>query len=329
MKNKTIILFVLFLINVSFVLSATYNLEVSWDNYFDTNTYENIIAYPYVNDGILTDNNTYTVYFTDLTDNSSTEMLWNVEDNLYSLVTNSTDEDDVPFRISLRNQGGDNISYYNYTGVMKFRDSFYVTIVLWKKGSNTSTFAEKYENRFAYIVLQNWTTAFKNPVLDMSYLDKGFSWLPLYGALGTTKLPKVIDVTESFWAPINNGEAKIKMYEYGNYSIYLLSEDVQNNITWPYEFIFPQTDHTKYKGMLTDKMSPITISSETDQTWDIYFSIWEVNKLDFAFEIGKYIILALIWVIGIIVIANVPGGLKGAIAFATAYWPVVALLGWL
>jgi len=330
MKNKILIFTLIFIINISFVLSTTYNIQASWDNYFDTNTFENVFAYTYVNDGSLISNNSYTAYFTDLTDNSSTEMYWDNVTKLFSVTINSTDEDDMNFRVSLRNQGDDNISYVNNTGILKFRDPFNVKIILWKKSNNNSNFAERYDNNFAYIYLQSWTTAFVNPVMDMSYLDTSFEWLPLYGALGTTsRIPKVIDTTESFWAPITNGEAEIKLYEFGNYSIYLLSQDIQGNITWNYEFIYPQTDHTKYKGMLTGKMSPINIVEEDDQTWDIYFSIWEVNKMDFVFEIGKYIVLIIIWIIGLLVIANLPGGAKAAVAFGTAYWPVMALLGWL
>ena len=308
------------------IVVGDFDINIDFNNFMTVGNSEEIKLYAYLYDERITSNSTYTGFLT----MNGIEYEMNFDDNLdvFNINVSSVIEENQDFQISLRDQPC-NFHIYDFENdTMKWRIPFYIDLYLWKKNGNDTT-TIPYKNEFAYIYLKNWNTSFTNEIKDISYLDEMFSWVPLYGSIGSTKLPQVINYDEVFWAPYSNGKAKIKLYESGNYSMYILTQDIVSNITWSYEFIRPQTGYENYKGEVTDKMNPLNIMSEEDQTFDIYFSMWEVNKMDILWDFGKWLILIVIWIVLIIVVVNFPGGTRAAPVVAISYWALLKLLGWI
>jgi len=322
---KKIIYLMIFLLSISFVFSVSYSVQLSYDNFMTVDDVEEIIAYQYVDDSLIQNNDTYKSLLT--IDGISYNMSFDNTTKTYGINVTSGIEENTNIMVSLTNLS-ETETYISTNNVIKWRIPFYVDIYLWKKNGNLTT-TTSYKNEFAYIYLRNWNTSYTNEIKDISYLDDMFSWVPLYGSVSSTKLPKSINYNEVFWAPYSNGKASIKLYEKGNYSMFVLTQDIISNINWSYEFIRPQTGQENYKGEITDKMNPLNIMNEEDQTFDVYFSMWEVNKMDLVWEFGKWILLIVVWICLIFVVATIPGGSQAAPIIAVSYWVVIKLFGWI
>jgi hypothetical protein len=207
----------------------------------------------------------------------------------------------------------------NDTETIKFRVPFYVTIHLYRSANNY-TDAEPYTNEFQYIYLR--ATNVSQPIIrDLTYLDNFFTKVhfPFYRRTFTA----TADNTISYWDKYDTGEATIKLYETGDYSINLLTTDV-TGVTWPYEFIYPQFSNEIYKSRIKDS---VTFSTLVNYNMNVYVDMWEINKFNVMMNWAKWLAIVVIWIVlTILILMATQWNWQIATGFIIVYWLLITIL---
>jgi hypothetical protein len=212
----------------------------------------------------------------------------------------------------------------------KWRIPFYVNFQLYKEALN-STDPHAYMNDFQYVVLTN-----KNDVrtLDMTAISFNngayglinglFSWTSAK-PVSISSLPP--DVNTYFWGNYGMGDAQVKLYEPGNYSVYVMNNKVQYPSNYFWEFQRPTTNDPGYLGNIYDDLEVYdhtnmsnTYNSLNNSVFKISLSRFEANGY-FATLNLLYVVLIIIVYVGLtILIIYIAGdSLNG--------WRII--LGWL
>jgi len=277
-------------------------VDVSLDN--DT-TYDNFEVY-FEGDGIFT------------------EMSWNNNtQHWYLSLIEESIEQDYLFTIYIV---ADNISLScSYDNYLYFREPFYVSLTFYKT-NNTDTEIWKNDFHYAYMREVSLVKTYNSQLGDISYLEDAFSWMPFYGEIGNyEKLTKITDTVETFWSPYTDGEAIIKLYEAGNYSVGIIGLDRIGDFRWNYEFIKPQGDDVKYDTMIIGKLESLDINNETNQSYKVIMTAWEANMFGVIANIFKYILFGILWAIGVFFIFKADA--KYAIPFTIFFWGLIKMVG--
>jgi hypothetical protein len=264
-------------------------------------------------------------------DNSSWLAIY-FEGSFYNLTASSTqrfyvavtsnESEDIPFDIYLRNSTSDTLLS---SGTMRWRNPYYLTIHFWKSDSNEtnqwgSTKSALYKNEFQYVYMQYASETSGNPLTDISYLDSMVSWLPFY----TDTFDSHIDNTLSFWSDYVDGEAVIKLYEPGNYTIGIVTIPI-SGITWNEEFVYPQFASKKYKSQIISSDAPVALEG-TDAEIEVYISMWEVNKFNVIMNVIYNIAIVLIGIVIFVFVAKF-GGIGTAFLATAGFIIIMKLLG--
>lgn len=233
--------------------------------------------------------------------------------SLYDINVISHIEEDVPFAVYIYNTT-DYILMAN--GTMRWRIPFYETINFWQADNYTDTSVKQYKNEFQYVYMQFANNTGVNPLPDASYLDSWFNgWLPFYHNSFTNS--STLDRKLSFWSNYTNGEARVKLYEAGNYTIGIVSMGIMAPL-WTEEFIYPQYATKKYSSKILNDNNPVNIGTESNATLDVYVSMWEVNKFNVINNILYNIAIVVFGVIMFILLFKFAGpgtALIGTIGF--------------
>lgn len=338
MNKFFLILSFTFILSLFSVNASIYSLTLSWDDFMDLNTNEEIRAYVKTNATTYTnDTDVYNVTLTLTLLNGSrnnysfapaTEKYWN-------LLISDTVEEDLNFTVFVRNEST-HVIYKQESGQFKFRQSFFLTIQFFK-GKNVTLFYTNpnmysaYCNEFQIIYFQKKNTTGLNwggfaMFQDMRYLDRWFGWVPFYEPAFSVP---AIDYTLTYWSWYEGCDAEIKLYESGNYSIGLVNYEwkvITTGMGWPYEFIKPQfrDERKKFDSTIIDTFA---VANETNQSYHIFLTDWEIDANSVMMNVGKWIFLICLWIGGIILLGVL--NVKAAGVFAAGYWIVLKTLGWI
>lgn len=192
------------------------------------------------------------------------------EDSWYIIVTNNLSED-IDFTVMINSSEG---IIFSDSGIMRWRIPYYTTIKIFKASNNKS-----YENDFQYIFLK--------PIVPTS----PYRFNPNF-------MNPSSDNDLAFWGDYAGGEAVIKLYEPGKYSLNLEVTKTKSSIPWNQEFIYPQASTSQYYTHITD----LDITNATNQNFIVKASIWDISKSRFIMELVTIGIILLIWVL--IVVAS-------------------------
>jgi len=239
----------------------------------------------------------------------------------YSTLT-SSEEEDINVTVFFHS---DLYACVQETYELKFREPFYLTIELYELNSSSRD-SEQYVNDFHYIYLQKIETDTSSiPTTNQinEFFSSAYSWMPGIDNLYSSDN---FDYDVVFWGKYSSGSALIKMYEAGNYDINLLTFKIDNGDNWEYEFFKPQ-----YGDIVLDStVTTYNLTLESNHTAKILADRWEFDKVSVFVNIAKTILIIIVAVIGLSMMALLPGGAKviGAVV------PVILLalfkyLGWI
>jgi len=134
-----------------------------------------------------------------------------------------------------------NISCSSDSGLLRYRDAYYVTIQLYKQTPSNET--KKYCGDFDYIYLKytNMTIGEISPV-SLEYKAESYNWLNNYLKTRNKREYGVdlsfgrnkIDETIYFWNTYSSCEATIQLFERGGHDIYILNAKVTDD-SYSYE----------------------------------------------------------------------------------------------
>jgi hypothetical protein len=211
----------------------------------------------------------------------------------------------------------------NVSGMIKFRTPFYLTFHFYKAKDATDMDVEEYKNEFQFIVLQNYTQVNQmNTFADLHYLDTWFGWMPFYTK---GKIGRKVNTDVSFWSEYENGQAIIKLYETGNYSINMLTSNV-HGLEWSKEFIFPQFDPD---WNLQRLQTGLIISNTSSKTVNVYATLWEINKMRLVRDYAFWIVALVIYCgLMFLLISSGVGSWQAYIGFTIIYYLILKMIGW-
>jgi hypothetical protein len=241
---------------------------LDYNNYMDSNTSYTVRAHYKYDNGTYDENGCLQLEINDtlynMTVGATYYYLWVKE--------NQTVPWNVPFNVTSYTSSDCTGSMLREGGILKFRYSFNVTFYFFQYISNSSSSVTPYTNQFDYVYLQKYNPMHITSFQSLDYLDGWFGWVPFYKK---GKITKNYDYTETFWSDYSHGYATIKLYESGNYSIYLLSYKT-NNINWPYEFIKPQLqESSEFDSKVVDMFD---ISYVNNTAYNIKLTVWDISS---------------------------------------------------
>jgi hypothetical protein len=207
----------------------------------------------------------------------------------------SGSEEDVNFSIEINSSAGSRLAIMNDT--IKFRVPFELTFNFYKNSNVSGTEVEAYDNEFQYAVIKlNPTGKHYSYTLESSsslaWLDAVGNLFPYYKEVSTAKTA-IISNDVFMWAKLNNGVAVIKVYENASYDLFTMSTNIYGGISPLYEFGKPIP--TNAWEFSTKQAGDIRVSNETDTTYSVFISAWEVYKWNMAKNIAKIVFVLVIW----------------------------------
>lgn len=262
-----------------------------------------------------------------ITLNESTwyNMTYNSTDKEWVASLTSTIEEDVNFTVKFTS------SIYNClneTYDIKFREPFYVDIELYELSKNDSSREpQQYTNDFHYVYMELINVSTGETVPSDSDVNRFFrniySWMP---GIDIMYPADEFDYDIVFWGKYTDGTARVKMYEEGVYDINLLTFTIDNSAVWSYEFIKPQFSEIK----LDSNVARYNMTTEESHTIKVLADKWEFDKIGVMVNIFKTILTVVIIIIGISLVALLPGGAKIiGIALPGLFLILVKYMGWL
>jgi hypothetical protein len=158
----------------------------------------------------------------------------------WSLTVVSNQSEDVTFLVNATN---DQYTCLTSSFISRWRTAFNVKFRLYKEPLN-ATDPARYSNEFQYVVLVNnngkntddMTVYALNKGLDNLY-DNTLGWLTNTEGNSATGEPP--DHNTYFWGQYTTGEATVKLYEPGNYTVYVMNNKVKFPVNYFYEFERP------------------------------------------------------------------------------------------
>ena len=204
-----------------------------------------------------------------------------------SLVTGTSDEN-ITFKFEGWSQNYTCANTSNY--ILKIRVPYYLTFQFYKTSINQGNFSlmtDPYINDFQYVVLQ-FSSYIPQAFRTTNYLNNFGNMFWFYKPIEVAD-----DTTLSFWASYTDGQAVVKLYDLGDYSINLLS--VQSiGQAWSNEFTYPQYTSQRYISTLNNKL---TISNVSNVTLKGIVSKWEINKYEAISNLIYWVIAIIIYAI--------------------------------
>lgn len=244
----------------------------------------------------------------------------NSTDEWYAYLSSSVEED-VDALVKMTS------SIYNCvndTYEIKFRTPYYLTINLFDSNSTNSK-PEPYINDFNYVYVEshNSSTYLNVPnQIDVSNAMANFySFVPGIEIL----YPKTVDRTIVHWGKYTDGSAIIKLYDLGEYDIYLMSQSV-DGLNWDYEFFKPQQAEIKVDSKVEKQLN---LTVKDDYTVNVYISKWESDKMGYMMNIGYIVVILIVSLMGLGALMYLPGMSKLAVPVAVAIilWAFKYILG--
>lgn len=217
-----------------------------------------------------------------------------------SITSNQTE--DVPIVVHAEN---DYASCLTVGFTTRFRTPFFIDFQLYKEPLN-GTEPARYANEFQYVVLVD-NAAKNTDDLFTTGLDSATNKLwdnTLGWATGTSvsNVAKPIDKNIYFWGAYTIGSARVKIYEPGNYSVYVMNNKVTYPINYFWEFERPTTQDIEYMGIVYENLHIYNETNITNTpagwnltTYKISFSKFEANTYYAFMNIFTIIIVAIIY----------------------------------
>lgn len=277
-KSFFLILGLCFILSACSVAADTFSLQYPY--YMEVNVTENIVV---ADSNMSSDNVTAIINNTEY-QMSKASTFWYL-----AVIAHSRENDN--FTVKIYNDTGGLL--LNVSGLMRWRVPFTVDIYLYHtRPIDNESDIKPYKNDFQYVYLQKAAaqnelyTWMDSDYLTFSWVDTWFSYL-----VGNNYVP-VLDKTMSLWADYSDGKASIIVYEAANYSLNLESTDTKSSLSWPHEFYYPQSSGSKYKNHIMD----LDINNETDQSYKIYISPWEISSSDALWNVSKVIGIIILYI---------------------------------
>lgn len=190
-----------------------------------------------------------------------------------------------------------------FSGVMKWRIPFNVTINLYSYGSLNSTQPQPYLNDFNYVILSPEGTDTKYGAEFINTIESINSMF--YG----DAFSKSMNTNLAFWGKYENGEAIITLYEANNYTLKLGVSDTIYSSDWKYEFIYPQYSNLKYLSDITE----VAIDEEIEQELLIYADKIEIDTFNVVMNFTWAIVIFIVWVVAVGLITYFTNGQIGLV----------------
>jgi len=190
----------------------------------------------------------------------------------------------------------------NESYLIKFREPYFLTVKLYDSNTTVSN-PQPYVNDFNYVYLEshNSTTYMSVPSTnDVSNLMNNFySFVPGIETL----YPSTVDTTLVHWGKYTDGYAVIKLYDLGEYDLYLMSHSI-SGLNWNYEFFKPQQAEIKVDSRVEKQ---INITTKGNFTASVYISKFESDKMGYMMNIGYIIVVIIILLMGLGMLMYLPG----------------------
>jgi hypothetical protein len=251
------------------------NLEYAY--YFEVNRSNEIRFY-----GNTSENIAYIII-------NETAYLMNSNSEYFYLSFLNPNREDINFIFNLTDLS--NITIFSTSGVMRFRIPFYVDFYIYR--DNVQNQPQLYTNQFQYVFLKFESQTPYSYTNSTKWLNSWNTNL-LSFLQGNSQMPK--DTELALWAAINNGMARIKVYEAGNYSVNLETTKTRSSIPWQYEFIYPQDSGSQYHTKITS----IEISPEQYQEISIYANMWDISKSRALWNIVLVAVVIVIYIAAVV-----------------------------
>lgn len=222
--------------------------------------------------------------------------------NYWSITLTSSVSEDVVFLINATSQ---NYTCKTVSFTSRWRTPFNVKVQLFKTPLN-STDPERYNNDFQYVVFVNNNEKNKDDMAVYA-LNKGVD--NLFNGLFGTFLENGQELnTEStdrniyFWGKYSTGTATVKLYEPGNYSVYVMNNKIEYPSNYFYEFERPTTADVEYMGNVYDGLKiydqaniSLTPTTFNNTIFKIHLTKFEANEYYALMNIGKIILVAIVY----------------------------------
>lgn len=230
--------------------------------------------------------------------NGSAANMSAVSSSLFRAYVTSASEEDVNFSVTYYDSGDVELGLLNDT--LRFRTPFDVEFDFYKAdapGANTSSSA--YNNEFQYAVLQLTPDGTPSSIVDanlgVNLANKIGSFIPfgLYTPVGGAAAQVRVTHDVFLYGKLSGNAATVKMYENGTYTLSTMQAKVFGGLTPFYEFGRPITNADL--GFNVANAGAIPINNESDASYSVYISAWEVYKANLLFSFGKMIFVLLLW----------------------------------
>jgi len=213
---------------------------------------------------------------------------------------NDLDED---FTIEFYYKSGEDVHHPIHAN-FKFRIPFYIDIDLYKSNASDVSEVERHVNDFNYVYMKKNNGSVNNiPSTNQinSFFSSTLGWMPGIEIL----YPSVVSNDEVHWAKYQEGTSKIKLYEAGDYGIYILGLSIAG-MDWSYEFVKPQ-----YSDIVVDsKVVNINITEESNSSIKVFADRWEYDKFGVVKNLVRTVVIILLMIAGLGLVAALPGGSK-------------------
>lgn len=238
-----------------------------------------------------------------LSGGNATNMTYLSGSDLFRTYLTSSAEEDVAFTITIKDSSGITLATVHDT--LRFRIPFDVEFKFFKNTNTTSTSVEPYDNEFQYAAI------YYNPSGNSySYTlesSGGVGWLnnigrlfPYYKDIGGSEQVRVTDEIY-LWARLQDGIAVVKVYENGTYDLNTVNTKLYGGITPMYEFGRPiQNGQIEFDSA---QAGDIKIGEETDASYSVFISAWEVYKWNLVMNISKILLVLIGWGLCVVVIS--------------------------
>jgi len=226
----------------------------------------------------LTDNNTLvTVTFDNQTYNMTEE------GGYWDITITSNESEDIDIIINATN---DNWECKSAEFITKFRIPFWVNFQLYKEKLN-STDPQPYENDFQYVVMVN-NNDLRRIDMAQASINNGLRSID-DSLMSLTAMPQrnigeqipqmggVPDRNIYFWGEYQNGQATIKLYEPGNYSVYVMNNKIQYPASYWWEFQRPTTNDPGYLGNVYPRLEVYDHEKYTSTPTSLNNSVYKIS----------------------------------------------------
>lgn len=238
------------------------------------------------------------------------DMNYDVDNDVFYAALISASEENVNFTVTIK-EATNTTTLANGTDILRFRIPFTITTKFYQNNNASDTSVKPYTNQFQYAMMHYKPLGVNTYSYELKagntngFLNAVGSLFPYYKKIGTTAPIQTQNIF--LYAPMSGGEAEIKVYENGTYDLYTINTAITSASYSFYEFGRPIANDA------TDRRTAVAgnfkINNETDTTYSVFISAWEVYKWHSTMNLAKIIFVLLLW-----------GALVLLLSFLLSFW---------